>query len=347
MIIGLTGYLCSGKDTIAEYIVNKGFKHISLSDILRDELKSIGKEVTRENLQELGKNLRERFGPGALAERAYLMTDDKHDYVISSIGTVGEVDILKKHPGFTLIFVDAPQKVRWNRMKKRSREQDPVSFKNFKEHETLESKGGGSHYRAFDDVKKSADIVFVNDGTLKQGYNKTDKMLHDLRNKRPSWDEYFISIVDAVGQRGTCNRGKSGAVFVRDNRLLATGYVGSPIGLQHCDDIGHLFSEVMTSDGKISKHCIRTIHAEQNAIAQAAKHGISIDGSTCYCTMEPCFVCCKMLVNAGVKRVVAKKRYHGAQLTRKTLKEAGISLDVIEDELMQYPDQGNHKDASK
>ena len=157
--------------------------------------------------------------------------------------------------------------------------------------------------------------------------------------KRPSWDEYFLEIAKTVGLRGTCDRGRNGAVLVRNKRILTTGYVGAPMGLPHCDEVGHLMNDVVNSDGSISKHCVRTTHAEQNAIIQAALHGVSTDGATLYIKFEPCFNCAKMIINAGIKRVVCQKKYHAAELTRKFLKEAGIELVYMEDEIEKYPNQ--------
>jgi dCMP deaminase len=157
--------------------------------------------------------------------------------------------------------------------------------------------------------------------------------------KRPSWDEYFLSLVREVGKRATCDRGKSGAIIVRDKRILCTGYVGAPPGLPHCDEAGHLMKKVIDEDGTIKQHCVRTIHAEQNAIIQAAKYGIKIEGSTLYCTMEPCRVCAMLIIGVGIKRVVCIKRYHAAQESRDMFKKAGIELDVIEDSLEEYNNQ--------
>ncbi len=336
MIIGITGYLGAGKDTVAEILMKKGFKHISLSDILREELRSRKKPVTRKNLQEIGNEFRERFGPGALAVRALLTIPENEDYIISSIGTVGEIEVLKKKKDFILIFVDAPQKTRWERIKKRKREQDPQTYKEFKKMEEKESKGGGKQYREFEKTRKLADIILINDKTKKILEEKVERMLKNIKNKRPSWDEYFLGVLEAVRQRGTCDRGKSGAIIVKNNRILTTGYVGAPVGLPHCDQVGHLFQEVINEDGTKSKHCIRTTHAEQNAIVQAARNGIAIEGATMYCSMEPCFTCAKLIINAGIKRVVAKKRYKKAELTREFFAKAGVKLEVIDDELPEY-----------
>ncbi len=157
--------------------------------------------------------------------------------------------------------------------------------------------------------------------------------------ERISWDQYFVELMNTVAKRATCDRGRSGCVIVRDKRIVSTGYVGSPPGLPHCDDVGHLMKEVIDEDGTVRKHCVRTIHAEQNAICQAAKHGIPIEGSTLYCRMEPCRVCAMLIISAGIIKVVAQKRYHAAQDTRTMFREAGVELVVVEDELETYTDQ--------
>lgn len=164
-------------------------------------------------------------------------------------------------------------------------------------------------------------------------------MAEERKHYRPNWDEYFIKLTKMVGTRGTCDRGRSGCVVVRDKRVIATGYVGSPPGLPHCDEVGHLMHRVIKDDGSESQHCVRTIHAEQNAICQAAKYGIALEGGTIYVKMEPCYVCARMIVAVGIKRVVAEKRYHVAQMTRDLFKQAGIKLDILNDELEKYKDQ--------
>jgi dCMP deaminase len=157
--------------------------------------------------------------------------------------------------------------------------------------------------------------------------------------KRPSWDEYFMEIAKVIGTRGTCDRGRNGAVLVKNKRILTTGYAGAPMGLAHCDEAGHIMNDVIGPDGKISKHCVRTAHAEQNAIVQAALHGVSTNGATLYVKFEPCFACTKMIINAGIKRVVCEKMYHAGELTRKFFSEAGIELVFIKNEFEEYPNQ--------
>ena len=158
-------------------------------------------------------------------------------------------------------------------------------------------------------------------------------------HSRPSWDSYFLDLIDHVASRATCDRGRSGCVIVRDNRVLATGYVGSPPRLEHCDEAGHLMRSVIDEDGKERQHCVRTIHAEQNAICQAARFGPSIDGATLYCKMEPCRVCAMLIISVGIKRVVCLKQYHAGADTRAMFAKAGIELTVVENAVEQYDRQ--------
>ena len=156
---------------------------------------------------------------------------------------------------------------------------------------------------------------------------------------RPSWDEYFLGIVKAVSERATCDRGKTGVVIVKNKRIISTGYVGSPIGLPHCDEVGHQMKTTVHEDGTHTQHCVRTSHAEENAIIQAARHGISLLNATIYCKMTPCYHCAKMIINSGIKRVVCEKDYHASKDTKEIFKKAEIVLTIINDEIEQYSNQ--------
>lgn len=159
------------------------------------------------------------------------------------------------------------------------------------------------------------------------------------KHVRPSWDEYFMSLAELVGSRATCGRGRSGCVIARGRQILVTGYVGAAMGLPHCDDVGHEMSKVFNDDGSTSEHCVRTVHAEQNAIAQAAKLGVSIDGATLYCHMTPCYICSKIMINAGIKKVVANKDYHRGGRTKEVFKECGIAFEILNNEVEDYKDK--------
>lgn len=156
---------------------------------------------------------------------------------------------------------------------------------------------------------------------------------------RPSWDEYFMEIADTVAKRATCDRGRSGCVIARDKQILVTGYVGSPRGLPHCDDVGHLMKKVINEDGSISQHCVRTVHAEQNAICQAARLGIALEGATLYCRMTPCRTCAMLIINCGIVRVVCEKKYHAGAESEELFKQAGIKLEYVNNEILKYDNQ--------
>ena len=156
---------------------------------------------------------------------------------------------------------------------------------------------------------------------------------------RPTWDEYFMEVTNTIAKRATCDRGRSGCVIARNRQILVTGYVGSPIGMPHCDDVGHLFKSITHENGKVTQHCVRTVHAEQNAICQAAKLGIALEGSTLYCRMTPCRTCAMLIINCGIKRVVCEFRYHDSAESEAMFDSAGIKLDYVNDEIMKYDSQ--------
>ncbi len=161
------------------------------------------------------------------------------------------------------------------------------------------------------------------------------------RYQRPSWDEYFMEIAHTVSKRATCDRGRSGCVIASDRQILVTGYVGSPIGLPHCDDAGHQMKKVLHEDGSTTMHCVRTVHAEQNAICQAARLGISIAGATLYCRMTPCRVCAMLIINCGIKRVVCEKKYHAGAESEKLFADAGVMLAYFTDDVLKYDNQSS------
>jgi dCMP deaminase len=168
---------------------------------------------------------------------------------------------------------------------------------------------------------------------------KSKRLVKKSASTRPSWDDYFMEVADAISKRATCDRAKSGCVIAREKQILATGYVGSPISFPHCDEVGHELRKSFNEDGTISQHCIRTVHAEQNAICQAAKRGVSIEDATVYCRMTPCRVCAMLLINCGIKRIYAERKYHTGGESEKMFKKAKIKLDYKFNELQKYPDQ--------
>ncbi|WP_042331732.1 deoxycytidylate deaminase [Desulfosporosinus orientis] len=144
------------------------------------------------------------------------------------------------------------------------------------------------------------------------------------QDKRPSWDGYFMQMAQVVAGRSTCLRRQVGAVIVKDKQILSTGYNGSPSGLQHCDEIGCLRQSLGVPSGERHEIC-RAVHAEQNALVQAAKHGVAIAGADLYTTHQPCVLCTKLLINAGIKRVMYAYSYPDP-LAETMAKEAGLSF---------------------
>lgn len=150
---------------------------------------------------------------------------------------------------------------------------------------------------------------------------------------RPSWDQYFIDITHLVATRSTCMRRQVGALLVKNRNILATGYNGTPSGIRHCEETGCLRERLKVPSGERHELC-RGLHAEQNAIIQAARHGVNIDGSTLYCTTMPCIICTKMLINAGISRIVYEGGYSD-DLAQEMVQESGIECCRFERSLNQ------------
>ncbi len=145
---------------------------------------------------------------------------------------------------------------------------------------------------------------------------------------RPSWEEYFMEIARLVARRSTCLRRQVGAVVVKEKNILATGYNGTPSGIAHCSEVGCLRQKLGIPSGERHELC-RGLHAEQNAIIQAAKHGVNIGGATLFSTHSPCLICTKMIINAGVERIVYLEGYPDT-LSLEMLQEAGIEVALCE-----------------
>jgi len=148
---------------------------------------------------------------------------------------------------------------------------------------------------------------------------------------RPSWDAYFMNITKLVAERSTCLRRAVGAVLVKDKRILSTGYNGAPASLKHCAEVGCLREQLGIESGKMHELC-RGIHAEQNAIIQAAYHGVSVKGAVIYCTNQPCSICARMIINAGIVKIYYQSGYADA-LAKELLGEANIELKQIESDI--------------
>ena len=351
MIIGLTGTKASGKGIVAEILKEKGFFYLSTSDQVRKEAVKKGiLNYKTSDLQDIGNELREKFGAQELIIRCLEERKEHQDVVIDGIRNPGEIQEIKKVGGI-MISVDAPVELRFERIVARKRDSDPSNLEEFKEMESRDRGNKESNEgQQVDKCIELSDHTIFNDGTFETLKTRVEYILIKERTKeysvnlgegindyrRPSWDDYFMEVCQAISKRATCDRGRSGCVIAKDKQMLVTGYVGSPIGLPHCDEIGHLFKRTVHEDGKITTHCVRTVHAEQNAICQAARLGVSLEGATLYCKMTPCRVCAMLIINSGIKRVVCEKKYQTGSESEEMFEKAGVELRIIKDEVERY-----------
>ena len=324
MIIGITGFLASGKGAVSEILKAKGFIVYSCSDEIREECRKNNIELTRENLQRVGNELREKFGPNILAKRlAERITREglEKNFVVESIRTPGEIEELKKLPNFSLVFVDAEANTRYQRAKERLREKEKISsFEDFMTSEKKEMTSKDPNSQNLSKCKDIAEFTIDNNGTLEDLEKKVDDLLLKLQIKnrnKPNWDEYFLKIAEVVSLRCNCLSARLGAIIVKDNVIKSTGYTGAPRGTKDCFEKGYcLRRKLNVPSGQQYELCV-SVHAEQNAIINAARDGVSIVDGTLYIFGKkiyqglekqidsfPCFICKKMIINSGIKRVV-------------------------------------------
>lgn len=341
IIIGITGTIGAGKGTIVDLLRKKGFKHYSARDFLIEEIKKRGLDINRNTMTETANSLRKEFGPEYIVKSILnVAMANGDDCIIESIRNDKEIELLRNIHNFYLFSVDADINTRYQRISARKSETDNVSFETFVENERREMQSDNNNSQNIAICMQKADYTFNNDGDIEALSNQVEKVLRDLEKfKRPSWDEYFMDLANTAAKRATCDRGRSGCVIVKDKQVLVTGYVGAPKGLAHCDDVGHLFKQMINENGSISNHCVRTVHAEQNAICQAARRGIALDGATLYCKMTPCRTCAMMIINCGIKRVVCQMKYHAGGDSEQMFAEAGVQLDFFCDQVLKYDKQ--------
>ncbi len=327
MIIGLTGKNGAGKGEVTKFLSERGFQCLSLSDVLREEAGRLGKPVTRDFLVELGNRLRKESGASVLAERIFARLDPEKNYPIDSIRNPAEVQVFRRRRDFYLVNVQAPQKLRFERLRQRGRENDPKVFDDFLALEAKEAASAETNNQQLDQTIALADVTLENGGPLKDLHEKAKRILLEYSKKelRPDWDEYFLGIAKMVALRSNCIKRKVAAVIVKDRRIISTGYNGTPRGVQNCSEGGCPRCNNLSVSGKNLDECLCS-HAEENAITQAAYHGVTIKDSTLYSTFSPCLICTKMIINSGIREVVYNVDYDLLETARKLLQEAGIQI---------------------
>jgi dCMP deaminase len=333
MIIGLTGSISSGKGAVAEFLKSKDMIYLSLSDEVREEAKNRKIEITRENLQNLGNAMREKEGNGVLAKRVIkkIKSQKYSNVIIDGIRNPDEITELKKLSKFFLVAVDAPQEIRFKRLVSRNRESDPKTWQDFIKIDNrdlgINEKSSGQQVGK---CIQMADVKIINNKTVEDLNNDVAMLLKELQKKlpRPSWDEYFMKQAALVAERSTCLRRNVGAVIVKNKRIMTTGYNGAAAGTKDCLQRGCLRDEMNIKSGERHEIC-RAIHAEQNAIIQAALHGLDISGGTLYCSHPPCMICAKMIANVKIKEFVTYGTY-ADESGLDFLKECGLIVRRIE-----------------
>ncbi|MGH9519980.1 MAG: deaminase [Terriglobales bacterium] len=334
MVIGITGTNGSGKTTLAEHLKTAGFYYLSLSDEIRAELEHSGLALTRENLIARGNALRKDFGRDVLAVRTRERIQPDRNYVVDSIRHPDEVGALRRLPDFHLLHIEAPVQVRFQRARQRGDARTPASFDQFVNLERQEQAGVDPEAQNLPAVAAMADAVVINDGSVEQLYARGDAAIKEwLRQNaqsddRPGWDEYFMRIAQIAALRSNCIKRKVAAVIVCDRRIVSTGYNGTPRGVKNCNQGGCPRCNGLAASGTRLDECVCS-HGEENAIVQAAYHGIAIKGGVLYTTFSPCLQCTKMIVNSGIREVVYNSQYPLNDTAGRILEEAGVILRQI------------------
>ena len=327
IIIGMTGRNASGKTTAAQVLAARGFEYLSLSDVIREEAKKRQLPDVRENLIALGNELRERFGPGALAELTVARMQPDRNYAVDSIRHPAEVMALRKAGSFSLFHVFAPLEARFQRALVRDRAGDARTLQDFIRQEEREFASSNVAAQQLLETERLANRVIENNGTLEEFAAQLAGALRELEVSfsRPSWDQYFMDIARQVAARSNCMKRQVAAVIVADRRIISTGYNGTPRGVKNCNEGGCPRCNNFSESGRNLEECLCS-HGEENAIVQASYHGIAIKDATLYTTYSPCLLCSKMIINAGIRRVVYNEAYPLNDTAMRMLKEAGVEM---------------------
>jgi len=327
IIIGLTGRNAAGKTTAGETLGGRGFSYLSLSDVIREEAKARGLSPIRENLTALGNELREKHGPGALAELTVARMQSDRNYAVDSIRHPAEVMALKKAGSFSLFHIFAPLEARFARSIARNRDGDAQNLQDFIRQEEREFASSNAAAQQLLETERLADRRIDNDGTLEEFATRLTATLRELEVSfsRPSWDQYFMDIATQVAARSNCMKRQVAAVIVSDRRIISTGYNGTPRGVKNCNEGGCPRCNGFSESGRNLEECLCS-HGEENAIVQASYHGIAIRDATLYTTYSPCLMCSKMIINAGIRKVVYNEAYPLNDTATAMLKEAGVDL---------------------
>ncbi len=333
MIIGLTGRNAAGKGEAAEFLQKQGFIFYSLSDVIRDKIESKGERVTRERLIETGRFLRLTRGTGYLARMILRKLETGQNYVVDSFRNPVEVEVFRTREDFSLLAVTASPEIRFERIRSRGREADPKTLDEFNSLEEAEAGNERDEGQKLTETGILADHVIENNEGLDKLYLAVGELVQSLsmNNPRPSWDHYFMNIAKVVATRSNCSRRQVAAVIVKDKRIISTGYNGTPRGTRNCNEGGCPRCNNLVESGTRLDECLCS-HGEENAITQAAYHGVSVKGGTLYSTFSPCLMCTKMIINSGIREVVYNMEYPLNEVAQNLLREAGVVSRALKQE---------------
>ncbi|MEE9606730.1 MAG: deaminase [Myxococcota bacterium] len=327
MILGVSGLNGAGKGEVVRYLEARSFYALSLSDVIRDELRERGLEESREQMIEAGNAIRTAEGPGALARRLVSKLEADRNYVIDSIRHPAEVEVLRgRSDRFRLIWVEADESLRLERLRARGRGGDPATLDELRRLEGRELESDDPAAQQLLAVRELADSRVENGAALEALHQALQRLLErSFFFERPSWDEYFMSIARVVASRSNCVKRKVAALITLDRRIISTGYNGTPRGVRNCNEGGCPRCNAFAEGGTRLDECLCS-HGEENAITQAALHGVSVRGGTIYTTLCPCLICTKMIINAGLAEVAYNADYPLGDVSLSLLREAGVKV---------------------
>ncbi len=334
MIIGLTGTLASGKGTVSEFLVERGFGHYSAREFLTREIIKRGLKVNRDNMVFVANDLRERYSPSYVAIKLYEEAAEKGgNCVIESLRTPGEVETLKEKKDFYLIATDADSKARYERAIKRMSETDKISFEEFLANEKREMQSEEKHKQNIKKCMEMADFLITNDGSVEEFRKKIEDVLKKIESKKVgrrenyiSWDEYFMGVSILSGKRSKDPNTQVGACIVNaDKKIVGIGYNGLPMG---CSDLN--FPWGREGDFLDTKYPY-VVHAELNAILNSS--GRNLKNSTIYVALFPCNECAKAIIQSGIKKVVyLSDKYKNENFTiaaKKMFDASGVKYEML------------------
>jgi dCMP deaminase len=327
MRVGVAGLNGAGKTEVVRFFERRSFYPVSLSDVIREDLATDDLEPTREHMIVRGRELRERYGPAVLAERVIATLPADRHHVIDSIRHPAEVEALKGAGSFALLWVSADVRTRFERSQARGRSGDGDTLQEFEALEARELASADGAAQQLLAVAALADETVPNDGDLLELEGRLDVLVRSalLFRDRPGWDEYFMNLATVVASRSNCVKRMVGALVVADRRVISTGYNGTPRGVRNCNEGGCPRCNGGAEAGTRLDECLCS-HAEENAITQAAYHGVSVRGATLYTTFSPCLMCTKMTINAGIQEVVYGTSFPLEDVSSSLLREAGIKV---------------------